>query len=199
MKIRNTQVTLPRSATARRAGVLPIAALLITGALTGCESSSDGAFDEFVGTWKVEPVTSQFALTCTFLTRPLQFPLWDVLEMGEGVLSDLAETSGACPFFYDVVQKTATVPNPDPYTGKAPICRLDQSTDMVTAFLEFQPMNWKFNLLQPQKGQPPRAQMIGTAVVPLIVVDPATGAEIPDPEGPCLYDVRADLTKIAKK
>lgn len=189
-----------RTAGTRRSGALALAALIGTGVLAvGCGSSSDdGAFDEFVGTWTIEPTTSHFVLNCPFLTTPFEFPLWSAMDLQEGVLSDLVELNGACPFYFDVNGKVATVPNPDPYTKAAPICRIDESSDTVIAFLEFQPSSWKINLLAPEKGQPPRAQMIGNARVPFITID-AAGEPMPDPAGPCTYVVNADLTKIGKR
>lgn len=174
-------------------------ALLAVTASAGCSDSDGGAFDEYTGTWTIDPDPAKaiFTLTCPFLTDPLPFQLWSLVRLEEGTLSDLIDLGGPCPVYYDVSGKTATLASPDPFTKMAPICRIDESSDTVAAFLELQYANWKLSLLAPVKGEAPKAQLIGTANAPFFTVD-ADGIPQPDPAGDCSYNVHADLTKVGQ-
>lgn len=174
-------------------------ALLAGTATAGCSDGEGGALDEFTGTWSIDPdpAKSMFTLTCPFLTDPLPFQLWSLVRLEEGTLSDLVDLGGPCPAYYDISGKIATLASPDPHTQMAPICRIDESTDTVTAYLELQFTNWKISLLAPVKGESPKAQLIGIANAPFFTVD-ADGIPQPDPDGDCSYNVRADLSKIGQ-
>lgn len=181
----------------RRAGWPLVAALVVAGA-AGCSSSGNADVDEFLGTWLVDSETSTFTLTCPFLEAPIPFQLWSVLRLEPGTLSDLVDLGGPCPGYYDVTKKgVATLASPDPFTGQAPICRIDESTADVTAFLELQFADWKLLHLAPVKGKAPQGQLAGSANAPFFTVD-STGQATADPDGACTFVVNAQLNKISE-
>lgn len=174
-------------------------AVLVGAGTAGCSSGGNSDVEEFLGTWTVDAEDSHFTLTCPFLDMPLPFQLWSVIRLEEGTVSDLVELGGPCPTYYDVTKKgTATIVSPDPITKAAPICRIDESTDTVKGYLELQFADWRLLHLQPVKGEAPKGQLAGSANAPLFTVDAMTGEATADPNGDCLFNVNAKLTKIGR-
>jgi hypothetical protein len=183
----------------RRLAAWPLAAVLAVAGAAGCSSEGNTDVEEFLGTWTVDAATSTFTLTCPFLEAPIPFQLWSVLRIEEGTLSDLVDLGGPCPTYYDVTKKgTATIVSPDPFTKAAPICRIDESTEDAQGYLELQFADWRLLHLKPVKGEAPRGQLAGSANAPLFSVDAVTGDATADPDGACMFNVNANLTKIGK-
>jgi hypothetical protein len=131
-----------------------------------------------------------------------------------GVLADLVQTQGVCAFNFDVMTKTATatVLNPDPYSGQAPACIIPVTfveggnfvpapalTQVIgeTSRVTLTPGagQLSFQLLEPQKGQAPTAQLLGSANAQLVLED-IDGVLVTLP--PCTFSARVKLHKIAK-
>jgi hypothetical protein len=131
-----------------------------------------------------------------------------------GVLTDLVETQGLCGFNFNVAKKenSATVPVPDPYTGSSPSCIIpvtfvddtnfapapavtqvlgDASRVTLTPGLDA----LSFQLLAPEKGKAPTAQIIGAADASLMLAD---SNNIVQTLPPCTFSAQVKLHKIAK-
>ena len=134
-----------------------------------------------------------------------------------GVLTDLVETTGLCAFNFNVSKKEfsgtlATVPSPDPYTGTAPNCIIPvtfvSDTDFAPAPAVTQVLGdasrvtltpgvdaLSFQLLAPEKGKAPTAQIIGAADANLMLAD---SNNIVQTLPPCTFSAQVKLHKIAK-
>jgi hypothetical protein len=131
-----------------------------------------------------------------------------------GVLTDLVETNGLCAFNFNVSKKenSATVPVPDPYTGAAPSCIIpvtfvndtDVAPDPGVSQVLGDPSRvtltpaagaLSFQLLAPEKGKAPTAQIIGSAAANLVLLDVDMNLQtLP----PCTFSAQVKLHKIAK-
>ena len=97
------------------------------------------------------------------------------------MLTDLSEQSGTClvpGVSFDVDSKgvTATVANPNPYTGTLPICSLAIAADSAgfTVFLDLSFTALTFTAAAPVADQAPTAFLAGTATG-AILQDDGTG------------------------
>ena len=191
----------------RAAAALVLA--LSGGLAAGCGGSSSstkvGPKDVFIGRWFQEspnpsdPTATGYTLTCNdpnFSGLSGVALIWGSLVFEHGTLTDLAETSGNCsPLNYDIMGKTATVPNPDPYLMSAPGCVIpftltDQATGTaLSAFLILTPgegANWSFMLLDTKSpGGAPQGRLAGSAVGHIIAQDGAGGIVESSPD--CTY------------
>jgi hypothetical protein len=175
-----------------------VAAFLAAVALSGCGNSTDGgAFDQFVGIWAIDPIQSNFTLTCPAPNTASNGPLalWSNFVIEAGTTTDLVETSGLCRFGFNVAGPIATSANIDLATGTTPACRLIASDPPGSVFADVRP-SWEFRLLKPEKGKAPTAQLVPAspvATLTFVTVD-ANGGEEPDPA--CTLDAQANLVKI---
>lgn len=183
-------------------GTLPlVAALLAAGLLTGCGSSDDEPFQDFVGLWEIDFAASKFPLNCPApnMASSGELPFWNQVVIERGTLTDLIETSGTCPMKMDVKGGVAiaAVVDPDPFTGASPVCRLDASNEVSVIFADIRP-SLELRVLKPEKGKAPRAQLVsGTQATTLTWVNvDAQGMETPDPA--CTYIPHVELTKVAQ-
>lgn len=130
-----------------------------------------------------------------------------------GVLTDLVETHDLCAFNYNVSKKTAiaNVPSPDPYTGAPPSCTIPVTlvddtnfapapavtqvlADPSRVVLTPGPDQLSFQLVAPEKGKAPTAQILGSADVSLMLVSNSVLTTFP----PCTFSAQVKLHKIAK-
>jgi len=137
-----------------------------------------------------------------------------IVTLEAGVLTDLVETQGLCGFNFNVSKKeaSATVPVPDPYTGTAATCTIPvtfvSGTDFAPAPAVTQVLGetsrvmltpgvgtLSFQLLAPEKGKAPAAQIIGSADANLMLVD---SNMILQTLPPCTFSAQVKLHKIAK-
>jgi hypothetical protein len=159
-------------------------AFLLAGLLgAGCSSSSsttnsDGVAEAFMGRWEIEGASSSFALTCPNFGMGM-VPIWTELDLDHGVLSDLTDISNACvapgmSFDVDKGATTATVVNPDPYTGNAPLCRyvLGSDSNGNPAYIDFAFSDLTITKLQASSSsKAPRVLLAGSATGPLMQDD----------------------------
>ena len=214
---------------ARLRAALYAGATLATVGFAGCGSSSSNEepFADYQGVWTVD--TDQSTLSCPqsmeigtdgmmpfspWTASPLPNVKTGTVTLEAGVLADLVQTQGVCAFNFDVMTKTATatVLNPDPYSGQAPACIIPVTfveggnfvpapalTQVIgeTSRVTLTPGagQLSFQLLEPQKGQAPTAQLLGSANAQLVLED-IDGVLVTLP--PCTFSARVKLHKIAK-
>ena len=137
-----------------------------------------------------------------------------IVALEAGVLTDLVETQGLCGFNFNVSKKenSATVPVPDPYTGTAPTCTIPVTFVDGTNFAPTPALNQflgdgsrvmltpgvgalSFQLLAPEKGKAPAAQLIGSADANLMLLD---NNMVLQTLPPCTFSAQVKLHKIAK-
>jgi hypothetical protein len=186
----------------RGATMLGALALTACGALAGCggssSSSSLGPAGNFIGRWELDGTTSTFSINCPTSMLSGAAAIWVELVFDHGVLSDLSETSGAClapGIAFDVDSKgtVATVSNPDPYTGMAPVCSLVIGNDTagLPVYLDLTFTNLTFTSLAAVKDQAPTALLSGTATG-AIVQDDGSGMGRLVQTDTCTYSGTAD-------
>lgn len=159
-------------------GAFLLAGLLGAGCGSSSSSNPDGVAEAFMGRWDIDGATSSFQLTCP-QTGMGTFPIWSELDLDHGVLADLTDISTACvaPGMSFDVEKggtTASVVNPDPYTGNAPLCRYVLGTDQNgnPAFIDFTFSELTITKLQASStSKAPRVLLEGTASGPLMQDD----------------------------
>ena len=187
----------------RRFSAWPLVAVisLLAGLTGACSEDAKEPFKDFVGIWEIDFNNSSFPLNCPDPNTDSsgEVALWDRVVIEEGTLTDLIETSGSCPMKMNVKAgiAIAEVANPDPFTGAAPVCRLNASDPPGAIFADVRP-SWEFRVLKPVKGEAPRAQLLPLTTAPTLtfVTVAADGSETPDPA--CTYIVRMELTKVAQ-
>jgi hypothetical protein len=187
-----------------RGSLLMVACLGGGLATTGCGSTTATnaePFPEFEGVWAIDTDTSTLSCPQEMDIGTISFSLWgSTTTMAAGVLTDLVETAGSgCFFGYDVMDKVqvATIPNPDPFTGMPPRCKLGISSmdDSNIVLLPNASPPWSFSLLQPVKGMAPKAQIAGTAGATVSVPD--SNGNI-NPLTPCIFVAQVNLHKLAQ-
>lgn len=150
--------------------------------------------------WLVDSDTSTLKCPQEVGLENVSFPLWasgSTVTIAAGVLTDLVGTDGACLFDYNVKGKIASVPTPDPYTGKPPACTISISamdaSNVLLASDATVPIS--FALLVPVKGAAPTAQVVGSAAVTVSLAD-ATGQL--QQLTPCTFAAQVNVHKLAK-
>lgn len=212
----------------QRASLWASAVVLAGVVMAGCESSTPGQpFPDFEGVWVVD--LDQSSLSCPqtmsignngvmpfspWTAMPVPNVKQGTVTLEAGVLTDLVETNGLCAFNYNVAKKenSATVPNPDPYTGGAASCTIPVTLVSDTNFAPAPAVTQvigdpsrvvltpgvgtlSFQLLAPEKGKAPTAQIIGSADANLMLVD---ANMILQTLPPCTFSAQVKLHKIAK-
>jgi hypothetical protein len=205
-----------------------VSAVMVAAALAGCDADSAGQpFPDFEGVWSID--IDQSSLSCPqtkaigndgvvpftpWAAMPLPNVTTGTVTLEAGVLTDLVETHGLCAFNFNVAKNetSATVPNPDPYTGGAAACTIPVSFVSDTAFAPTPALNQflgdgsrvtltpgpeqlSFQLLPPEKGKAPAAQILGSAAASLMLVD---SNMILQTLPPCTFSAQVKLHKIGK-
>jgi hypothetical protein len=219
---------LQRTGARLRAALYAVATVTTVG-FAGCGSSSsdEEPFADYRGVWTVD--TDQSTLSCPqsmeigtdgmmpfspWTASPLPNVKTGTVTLEAGVLADLVQTQGVCPFNFDVMTKTATatVLNPDPYSGQPPACIIPVTFVGGNTFVPAPLLSQfigetsrvtltpgvgqlSFQLLEPQKGQAPTAQILGSANAQPVLEDiDRVLVTLP----PCTFSARVKLHKIAK-
>ena len=152
-----------------------------------------GPEDDFVGTWWIQGVDTNFQLACPTVSSgaPLAFPFFTQLDFKKGEATDLFLASEECfpglPYDVNDGGTAVQVTNPDPYTGMAPTCgvvvELPDTAEL--GLLELLPGgDWSFTLRPEVAGEPRQADLGGTAQVQLTTLD---AAGMPVVQAPCTY------------
>jgi len=159
-------------------GGLLLAGLLAAGCGSSSSGNSDGVAEAFMGVWDIEGSTTSFTVTCQTAGTG-SFAIWQELDLDHGVLADLTDVSGACvppgmSFDVDKTGVTASLVNPDPYTGSAPLCRYVLGTDSNgnPAFIDFTFSDLSFTKLQASStSKAPRLLLAGDGSGPFMQDD----------------------------
>jgi hypothetical protein len=190
----------PRTNLRRAAHALVV--LLAAVGPTACSETATDELEPFVGIWEIDFATAELNLECpppNTTSSEEVVTLWDRLVVERGTVTDLIETSGVCHLQFNVASgvASASTPDTDPITNQPAICRLDASDPPGFVFADIRP-SWDFLILRPEKGQPPKGQLVPRSPSPsltFVTVD-EEGVETADP--PCTYAARANLTKVAQ-
>lgn len=151
-------------------GAFLVAGMLAAGCGSSSSGNSDGVAEAFIGHWEPEGSTTSFTVTCASMGMG-NIPIWNEVELDHGVLADLTDVSNACvppgmSFNVDKTGVTASVLNPDPYTGNMPECRYVVGSDSngIPAYIDFTFSDLTITKLQASStSKAPRILLAGTA------------------------------------